>query len=374
MNWQDFSKVGSRLRKMIFDPVFEVTESISHIFLAPDGELAHVSFATLPLDESANRCIVDLDCTLSYLTFARDIMRHADFSRLKNHGSEALVMVSPSFGTQILAASTEQVDRSCSAEDLRAQTFEDLPGTAHEGECIARLLRQVRPAIHVRMLHGENATTTELLGVRSPWIVHIATHGFFLEGSFQSACCPAKRKKEGHLEKTLGSWRNPFLRAGLAFAGARAWLEAQPGSGSQVAPGILTALDIRDIDLHGTCLATVSACDSGLGDVPRGEGIASMGSAFSAAGAHSVLMSLWRISDSVTADLMTKFYEQILSKTVGRARALKDLSCSGFPSQSGTNVASVNSMGLTPKKSASVVTSAGSWCTNRVSSRCKGST
>ncbi|MHB2020879.1 MAG: CHAT domain-containing protein, partial [Candidatus Xenobia bacterium] len=72
--------------------------------------------------------------------------------------------------------------------------------------------------------------------------------------------------------------------------------------------GILTAQDVAALDLHGTWLVTLSACDTGRGDVQAGEGVLGMRRAFVMSGAQNVLLTLWPVSDLTTAPLMADFY------------------------------------------------------------------
>ncbi|HKD44342.1 MAG TPA: CHAT domain-containing protein, partial [Candidatus Angelobacter sp.] len=108
---------------------------------------------------------------------------------------------------------------------------------------------------------------------------------------------------------------NPLLRSGLALAGANLDTGAQNG-------GILTALEASSLDLWGTKLVTLSACDTGLGDVKNGEGVYGLRRAFFLAGSETLLMSLWPVSDRATRDMMTAYYTG-LKKGLGRGEALR---------------------------------------------------
>jgi CHAT domain-containing protein len=109
---------------------------------------------------------------------------------------------------------------------------------------------------------------------------------------------------------------NPLLRSGIALAGAN---ERHSGANED---GILTALEVAQLDLHGTELVVLSACDSGIGDVQNGEGVYGLRRALVLAGAQTQVTSLWKVSDEATRTLMVDFYQRLL-KGEGRSAALR---------------------------------------------------
>ena len=135
-------------------------------------------------------------------------------------------------------------------------------------------------------------------GLRAPRVLHIATHGFFQPNNTPQA--PPE---------------NPLLCSGLALAGANA-------GESRGEDGILTALEASNLDLWGTSLVTLSACDTGIGAVRNGEGVYGLRRAFFLAGAETLVMSLWPVSDLVTRDMMTGYYSG-LKDGLGRGAALR---------------------------------------------------
>jgi CHAT domain-containing protein len=164
-----------------------------------------------------------------------------------------------------------------------------------------RSLRQLLPQAVI--LTGEQATKTALKRVSAPSILHIATHGFFFDNSAAAA-------KGGRLAQ-IG---NPLLRSGIALAGAN------QGFGND--DGLLTAFEAASLDLWGTKIVVLSACDTGIGEVTTGEGVYGLRRAFVLAGAESELMSLWPVSDRSTRDLMIGYYRRLLQNE-GRGEALR---------------------------------------------------
>jgi CHAT domain-containing protein len=156
----------------------------------------------------------------------------------------------------------------------------------------------------------------------------VATHGFFL----QDKLIPIETSLRG-VQLTMGSpqmgaplaagpmdlalpthYENPLVRSGLAFAGAN-----HAGENTDGEDGILTALEITGMNLHGTELVVLSACDTALGTVQNGEGVFGLRRAFSIAGAKNLLMSLWAVDDEVTADQMKAFYQNLRTRPAADA-------------------------------------------------------
>lgn len=166
------------------------------------------------------------------------------------------------------------------------------------------------------MITGAEATEFAVLNAKRPKVLHLATHGFFL-----------KNQQDSSLEGTRGilikpkplpkGYENPLVRSGLAFAGANHAKEATSSN-----DGLLTALEVSGMDLHGTDLVTLSACETGVGEVKIGEGVFGLRRAFALAGARNLLMSLWAIGDEITAGQMNEFY-RLYGKGNSPAEALR---------------------------------------------------
>jgi CHAT domain-containing protein len=160
---------------------------------------------------------------------------------------------------------------------------------------------------------AKEATKEALLKIHSPYILHLATHGFFAkEDPTATQTEPEALLLNDRLGVTKSKFfKNPMHRSGLALAGAQTTVEACKRD--EVPPvdndGILTAEDVSTLDLQGTWLVTLSACDTGSGEARAGEGVMGLRRGFIQAGAQNLLMTLWPISDEVTVQIMSDFYE-----------------------------------------------------------------
>ncbi len=161
---------------------------------------------------------------------------------------------------------------------------------------------------------GQSATETAIKQLHSPSILHLATHGFFLSDPEVKLV----NDEFGKQPKVL-NLENPLLRSGLALAGANNRNQVSSGAND----GVLTALEVAGLSLRGTQLVVLSACETGLGDVKVGDGLYGLRRALVIAGSQSQVLSLWKVSDAGTKELMVKYY-QGLKAGKGRHEALRD--------------------------------------------------
>jgi CHAT domain-containing protein len=282
----DVSQLSRRLDRLVMQPVRARVGTASELLIAPDGALNLIPFGAL-VDERGRFQVQRY--AISYLASGRDVLR-MQVSRATT--TPPVVIADPAFGEPAVTARGPVY-------------FSPLDGTREEAAAIGRLL----PGAVV--LTGSRATKAAIEQIGAPSILHIASHAFFLpeNGTGPAAAVTDTRSMAPTVQSS-----NPLLRSGIALAGANL---SRPGD-----PGILTALEASTLNLWGTRLVTLSACDTGIGDVKTGEGVYGLRRAFFVAGAESLVMSLWPISDQVTRSVMTRYYGG-LARGEGRSAALR---------------------------------------------------
>ena len=186
-----------------------------------------------------------------------------------------------------------------------------LPGTKVEIEGINKIL--IAAGYKTTLRQERLASEATLKAVKAPTIMHIATHGYFLaDADLQGGDALGVSAESAK--------NNPLLRSGLILAGAPK--QSNDVDLSSNDNGILTANEAMNLNLEGTDLIVLSACETGLGDVRSGEGVYGLQRAFIVAGASALVMSLWKVDDAATQQLMTNFYTN-WTKTGNKVKAFK---------------------------------------------------
>jgi CHAT domain-containing protein/tetratricopeptide (TPR) repeat protein len=307
------------LHALAFKPLRPLLGTTRRLFLAPDGQLALVPFAAL--HDGTSFLIDSFD--FSYLTSGKDLLSHSQDTASSD---SVVVLADPALGTPPAPSSSSSAQESAPAQrasslehlfsSLRAglahHPWQPLPGTRQEAETIQRLLPQAQ------LFLGPEATRQRLLQLAAPALLHIATHGFFLEDTTPSTGSRALAHVGSSAVGPLAPPPpNPLLRSGLVLTDAHAQTPSAPESHS-----LVTALELASLDLWGTQLVVLSACDTGRGDVKPGQGVYGLRRSLVIAGAETVVMSLWKVNDDSTRLLMEAYYRHLLAG-MGRAVALR---------------------------------------------------
>jgi CHAT domain-containing protein len=197
--------------------------------------------------------------------------------------------------------------------DYGGEDIAALPGTKIEIETVSKILKT--SGYQITQFTQQLASEKNLKSVKSPALMHIATHGYFLqdtEGGGNAFGVNADNAAN-----------NPLLRSGLMLANASKTVSGATTTNLETNDnGILTAYEAMNLNLENTNLIVLSACETGLGDVKNGEGVYGLQRAFLVAGADAMIMSLWKVDDAATQQLMTNFYT-IWAKSGNKQKAFK---------------------------------------------------
>ena len=265
------------------------------VIISPDASLNFVSFATLL---SADDRFLAEKYSIRYVASGRDLLREP----AKSSSREMVVFAAPDYmaGGQTNPAENE----------LRLAPLPYFATNAAALEAQAKAWNWP-----VQVYSGAGATETQVRALHSPRILHFATHGFFLPETIKG---PDRLSLLGFTfeskeTRTRVRLQNPMYRSGVALAGAQvtldAWLHGEiPPTDTD---GILTAEEVGGLDLRGTWLVVLSACDTGIGQPRFGEGVMGLRRGFIQAGAQNLLMTLWPVFDVPSGQLMLNFYSKL---------------------------------------------------------------
>jgi CHAT domain-containing protein/Tfp pilus assembly protein PilF len=303
----DPDPAGRALAEKLWLPLKPLLGRARMVILAPMGATTQVPWAALPTGRTTR---VGDQVTVTHVTSGRDLLRMQDEAPPV---TGTVLFADPDFGPPRGRPPPSAQRGIRSVEDV---DFVPLPGTAAEARAVAGLVPGA-----VALVAGE-AREAALKSLRSPAVLHVAAHGFVLDahpegdpggggrtrGLSLRASAPAVERTKRH------SVVNPMERAGLALAGANTRAGEEDG--------ILYADELAGVDLWGTRLAVLSACETGLGTATASEGLLGLRRALVGAGTQTQVLSLWNVDDDATRDLMTAFY-QALRSGQGRAQALR---------------------------------------------------
>jgi CHAT domain-containing protein len=196
--------------------------------------------------------------------------------------------------------------------DYSADTnLQPLPATKTEVDGINKVLKTSGYSVSEFVL--QDANENNLRAVRQVSILHIATHGFFFP-DVEHPSWPIGISPDNARDNVL-------LRSGLVLTGVQENNKLNPTMDSAT-NGVITSYEAMNLDLKGTKLVVLSACETGLGEIKAGEGVYGLQRAFIAAGADAIIMSLWKVDDAATQQLMNNFYGNWL-KSNDRQKAFK---------------------------------------------------
>ncbi len=293
--------VSQKLDQLIFKPVRQLTKDKRQLLISPDGVLQLIPFAAL-MDDQGQYAVERY--AISYLTSGRDLLRlQVNIPSV----DPPFIVADPDYGT----------GAGPTLSGTTFQPLERLAATAIEGRQIQTLFPDAK------LNTQDQAVERALKSVKSPALLHIATHGYFLPdlapadpGADDSRTLTKTQDLEAVNVNQL-RLANPLLRSGLFLA------DANQGSATGE-DATLTALEMTGLPLWGTKLVVLSACETGVGEIRNGEGVFGLRRALVLAGSETQMMSLWSVSDRGTQELMARYYQR-LKNGEGRAEALRNV-------------------------------------------------
>ncbi|MER0203689.1 MAG: CHAT domain-containing protein, partial [Nitrosomonas sp.] len=303
--------LARKLDEKIMQPVRKLLGEARSVLISPDGALNLIPFAALK--DEHDRYLVER-VALTYLSSGRDLLRLD--SKIDSQ-QPATLLADVDFGKVDNKTTSTPSDRGAThrrAGDYQGE-FQPLPGTKAEAQAISKIL----PAATI--LTGQQASESKLKQLDRPNILHIATHGFFLsdlpENIAKTRGVPLMGFSQIDLPRKNNPLfnENPLLRSGLALANAN---RLESGEDD----GVLTAMEAANLDLWGTQLVVLSACETGVGEVQNGQGVFGLRRALVIAGSETQVMSLWKVDDDGTKELMVDYYQRLLNSE-GRSEAMR---------------------------------------------------
>lgn len=302
------------LYAQVWAPLAKYVQGCRRVIVSPDGELNFLPFAALIAPDGKYLCEHH---EIGYVASGRDLIKRFDEPATNTPS----LFGDPAFGDEEKPG--DYLDRSLAFRSvfhdkdrdvLGGMHFPQLPGTRKEVESLKGVFDSDR--IHSVVYLGREATEGQLKALSRPEILHLATHGFFLPDIKEEASDPTQMMSVGPRGGTRSfpvRIENPMLRSGLALTGAALSLAKKGETSADKDDGIVTAEEVGSLDLWGTKLVVLSACDTGMGEARAGQGVLGLRRAFAQAGVQNLMMTLWPVQDDATGQLMVEFYRKYLA-------------------------------------------------------------
>ncbi len=265
----------------------EHLKGVNKIHLSPDGVYNKINVNTL-LDPKTGKFLLE-KYDIRIVLNGKDVLRKPQHNSV-NSTDKVVLFGRPKFR---MVPETQEFDRSAKLSSKRF-SFSDLPGTQLEVIEISNILSQSK--VDSKIFLDVHANESNLKSLVDPSILHIATHGYFQYLPFQ----------------------DPLFYSGIALSGASDKIQNVTKE-----DGLLSAYEATGLSLDQTELVVLSACETGMGLASDGQGIYGLQSALKIAGAELLIMSLWKVDDQVTQELMTTFYRILLDTDVSFQEAFR---------------------------------------------------
>ena len=303
------------LYQLIWQPLESLLDEVHTMYVAPAGLLHRINLGAIMVDSEQAMLnkfnVVTLNSTRQLIVEENRIS-----ASYETANSTAMLYGGIYYNMDSLFLSTSNnLETELASNDYsvaigydpykdtdRGRSWTYLRGTAEEIQEINQILDKVGASTETRMEYNATEESFKQLGLEraSARIIHMATHGYFYPD-------PKEENTSGR-GSAFKVADHPMIRSGLILAGGnQAWRGKQIPEGLE--DGILTAYEVSQVDLSGTDLVVLSACETGLGDIEGNEGVYGLQRAFKIAGAKRLIMSLWSVPDAQTKEMMVTFYK-----------------------------------------------------------------
>jgi CHAT domain-containing protein/plasmid replication initiation protein len=305
-------------------PIQEKLGTVSKVYVSADGIYHQLNLLTLK-NPVSKKYLLD-ETNIQLISNLKDLLAVKPDELSQRYENYKIHLIAyPKYDGGEPAKNNDQINVHDDIKKDTSQRFFDrggkitmLPGTKVEAGNIVTVCSRHNLKPEVKLL--EEATEEYLKSLNNPTILHIATHGFFMPSAEASQ---DGRSLAGEELQTYA--KDPLLNSGLLFANAQQGLSGQISQGED---GVLTAKEALNLNLDKTELVIMSACETGLGEIRNGEGVYGLQRSFQQAGAKTVVISLWKVSDEATQELMSNFYTNLLSKKLSKREAFKQAQAS----------------------------------------------
>ena len=301
------------MSRLVWGSLSGELKGVENVYFSPSGELNNIGIEYM-LDEDGKHLLSEKR-NYYRLTSTRELVKEYHDLTLSDVTVYGGIRYDVTPGSKLtgketpgerLAMTATRSFTSLESLAISRGDFKYLPGTKEEAESISSTLTSKR--VKNELLEGAAGTeeSFKALGGTKKDVIHIATHGFYWTEQEAVRKASSFRTNDNN---EIAKEDKAMTRSGLLFAGAQNALEGKEIP-IDVEDGILTAKDISRMDLRGTDLVVISACQSGLGEV-TGDGVFGLQRGFKKAGVQSIVMSLWEVDDNATKLMMMRFYENL---------------------------------------------------------------
>ena len=330
-DWQNKIYSDSRLGRLVWDNLIKEIEGAKHLYFAPTGVFYQWGIEYMPVTEDGKSISETLD--ISRLSSTKLLAQRSGKQAPLGDGNAVIYggleyeemtiedmyayhnieddEVEDDEDFTLALALEQQMADSLAIADMaeRGASVKNLSGAKEEAEAIERLLYDKGKEYKIYEGFSGTEESFKRLSGRDISLLHIATHGFSY---------PVEEQNNGKLDWLSSSTSSgamptdPLCYSGLLFSGCNNKLQHPKDFPADIDDGILTAQEIAQLNLQNLQLTVLSACQTGTGTL-QDDGVFGVQRGFKKAGAHTLVMSLWSVSDAATQLMMTSFYEGLLS-------------------------------------------------------------